>query len=67
LVLRNPFFFGFAIIVLVILQVGMSYLSFRSLLEEDWLLGILFLFFVPGLAFIMVVYFIWFRKNRLSR
>jgi len=67
LVLKNPFFFGCAIIVLVALQVGTSYLSFRSLLDGDWPLGILFMFSVPGLALIMVLYFIWFRKNRLSR
>jgi hypothetical protein len=67
LVLKNPFFFGGAIIVLVALQVGMSYLSFRSFLEGDWLPGILFMLLVPGLALIMVLYFIWFRKNRLSR
>ena len=67
MVLKNPFFFGGAIIVLVALQVGMSYLSFRSFLEEDWLSGILFMLLVPGLALIMVLYFIWFRKNRLSR
>jgi len=67
LVLKNPFFFGCAIIVLVALQVGTSYLSFHSFLEGDWLPGLLFMFFVPGLAFIMVLYFIWFRKERLSR
>ena len=67
MVLKNPFFFGGAIIVLVALQVGMSYLSFRSFLEGDWLPAILFMLFVPGLSLIMVLYFIWFRKNRLSR
>ena len=67
MVLKNPFFFGGAIIVLVALQVGMSYLSFRSFLEGDWLSGILFMLSVPGLSLIMVLYFIWFRKNRLSR
>jgi hypothetical protein len=67
LVLKNPFLFGVAIIVLVALQVGMSYLSFRSFLEEDWLPAILFMLLVPGLALIMVLYLIWFRKNRLSR
>ena len=67
MVLKNPLFFGCAIIVLVALQVGTSYLSFCAFLEGDWLLGILFIFFVPGLAFIMVLYFIWFRKERLSR
>ena len=67
MVLKNPFFFGCAILVLVALQVGTSYLSFRSFLEGDWLPGLLFMLSVPGLACIMVLYFIWFRKERLSR
>ncbi len=66
MVLKNPFLFGGAIIVLLALQVGMSYLSFQSFLGGDWLLGILFMVLVPGLALIMVLYFIWFRKNKLS-
>jgi hypothetical protein len=64
LVLKNPFVFGCAIIVLVALQVGTSYLSFQCFLGGDWPLGLLFMFFVPGLAFLMVLYFIWFRRKR---
>ena len=67
MILKNPFFFGCTIIVLAALQVGTSYLSFHSFLEGDWLPGLLFMFFVPGLAFIMVLYLIWFRNERLSR
>ena len=66
MVLKNPFFFGCAIIVLVALQVGMSYLSFQCFLGEDWPLGLLFMVFVPGLAFVMLLYFIWFRRQRMS-
>lgn len=65
MVLRNPFFFSCAIIVLVSLQVGTSYLSFQYFLGEDWPLGLLFMFFVPGLALVMMLYFIWFRRQRM--
>jgi hypothetical protein len=66
LLLKNPFFFGCTIIVLAALQVGTSYLSFHSFLEGDVLLAFLFFLFVPGLGFLMVLYFLWFRKNKLS-
>jgi len=63
--LKNPFFFGCATIVLVALQVGTSYLSFQCFLAEEWPTGLLFMFFVPGLASIMLLYFIWFRRQRM--
>jgi len=63
-VLKNSFFFGCAIIVLVALQVGASYLSFQHFLGEDWPVGLLFMFSVPGLALVMVLYFIWFHRQR---
>ena len=66
MVLKNPFFFGCTIIVLAALQVGTSYLSFRSFLEGDVFLAFLFFLFVPGLGSLMVLYFLWFRKNKLS-
>ena len=66
MILKNPFFFGCTIIILIALQVGASYLSFHFFLEGDWLLGFLFLICVPGLAFLMVLYFIWFRKKTFT-
>lgn len=66
MLLKNPFFFGCTIIVFLAVQVATSYLSFHFFLEGDWLLGFLFFLFVPGLAFLMVLYFLWFRKNKLS-
>ena len=62
--LKNPFFFGSTIIILVALQVGTSYLSFQRFLEGDWLLGLLFMLCVPGLALIMLLYIIWFLRQR---
>jgi uncharacterized membrane protein len=67
LLLKNPFFFAFAIIVFVALQVWTSYLSFYSFLEGDWLPGFLFLFLVPLLALLMVLYFVWFRRQRMAK
>ena len=67
MLLKNSFFFGSAIMILVALQVGTSYLSFQRFLEGDWLLGLLFMLCVPGLALIMLLYLIWFRRQRRPR
>ena len=64
MVLKTPFFFSCSIIILVVLQVGASYLSFQRFLEGDWLLGLLFMLCVPGLALIMLLYLIWFRRQK---
>jgi len=66
LILKNRFFFGCAVIAFVALQIWTSYLSFHSFLEGDWVRGFLFLFLVPLLAFLMALYFFWFRQNKLS-
>lgn len=66
MILKNPFFFAGAIMVLVALQVGTSYLSFQCFLGKDWPLGILFMLCVPGSALIMLLYLIWFRRQRMT-
>ncbi len=64
LVLKNTFFFGFSIIIFIALQVWASYVSIHSFLDGDFLLGFSFFLLVPGLAFPMALYYIWFRKKR---
>jgi hypothetical protein len=64
LLLKNPFFFGFAIMIAIALQVWASYSSIHFFLEGNFLLGFSFFFLVPGLAFLMGLYFVWFRKSR---
>ena len=66
MVLKNPFFFGAVIVVLFALQAGASYLSFQSFLGGEWLRGFLFLLAVPALAFLMVLSFIRFRRERMD-
>ena len=66
MILKDPFIFGCTVIIFIALQIGASYLSFHSFLQSDWLLGALFLICVPGLAFLMVLYFIWFRKKTFT-
>jgi predicted Co/Zn/Cd cation transporter (cation efflux family) len=67
LLLKNPFFFGFTIIIAIALQVWASYSSIHSLLEGDFLLGFSFFFLVTTLAFLMGFYYVWFRKKRSLR
>jgi len=62
--LKNPFFFGSTIIIFIALQVLASYLSFRSFLDGNFLPGFSLFLLVPGLAFFMGLYYIWFRKRR---
>jgi hypothetical protein len=64
LLLKNPFFFGFTLIIAIALQVWASYLSIHSFLAGDFLLGFSFFLLVPSLAFLMGLYYIWFRKKR---
>jgi hypothetical protein len=64
LLLKNPFFLGFTILIAIALQVWASYLSIHSFLDGNLLLGFSFFFLVPALAFLMGLYYVWFRKKR---
>jgi uncharacterized membrane protein len=61
--LRNPFIFGLGISAIVGLQLAASYLSVTSFFEDDIILGLSFLLFVPILGLILGFYIIWFRKK----
>lgn len=62
--LKNPFFFVAFAIVFVVLQVGISFYSINSFLDGDLLVGFSFFLLVPFLAFLMALYYAWFRRQR---
>ena len=64
MLLKNPFFFGLSIFVVLAVQVGISFFSVRSFLEGDLMLGFVCFFIVPLLALIVGIYFVWYRKQR---
>lgn len=62
MLLKNPIFFGFTVIICISLQVGISYLSARSILEGDLILGSSLLLLVPALGILLALYYLWFRR-----
>jgi hypothetical protein len=64
LLLKNPFFFGLSIFVLIALQGGISFFSVLFFLEGNLILGFVCFFIVPLLALIIGLYYVWFRKQR---
>ncbi len=67
MLLKNPIFFGTAIVVCISLQVGISYVSARSILDGNLVLGFSLFLLVPVLGILLVLYFLWFRRQRLSK
>ncbi len=67
MLLKSPIFSGFAVVVCISLQVGISYLSARSILEGDLILGSSLLLLVPALGILLVLYYLWFRRQRMVK
>ena len=61
--LKNPIILGLIVALIVGLQIAVSYLSVTSFFEDDIILGLSFLLFVPILGLILAFYIIWFRKK----
>ena len=61
--LKNPIILGLIVALIVGLQIAASYLSVTSFFEDDIILGLSFLLFVPILGLILAFYIIWFRKK----
>ncbi len=62
--LKNPVFFGIAIAIAVLLQVWISYLSARSIMDGDFVQGLSLFVVVPGLALLLILYYLWMRGRR---
>jgi len=64
--LKNPIFLGIAVVLCVSLQVGISYVSVRSILDGDLFLGLFLFLLVVALGILLAFYYLWFRRQRIS-
>lgn len=64
MLLKNPFFFGLAVVTCISLQIWISYVSARSILDGDLITGFSLFLLVPLLGVSMILYFLWFRRQR---
>jgi hypothetical protein len=64
--LKNPIFLGLAVVICISLQIWISYVSARSILEGDLIVGFSLFLLVPLLGILMVLYFLWFRRQKAS-
>jgi hypothetical protein len=67
LFLKNPIFFGITVIVCISLQIGISYVSAQSILDGNLLRGLSLFLLVPALGLLLVLYYLWLRRNRSSK
>jgi hypothetical protein len=66
LLLKNPIFLGLAVIICISLQIWISYVSACSILDGDLIVGLSLFLLVPLLGVLMVLYFLWFRRQKAS-
>jgi hypothetical protein len=66
LLLNKPSFLGLAIVICFSLQIWISYVSARFILDGDLIIGFSLFLFVPMLGVLLVLYFLWFRRQRAS-
>jgi hypothetical protein len=64
LLLKSRFFFGLAVVICLSLQIWISYVSALSILGGDLILGFSLFLLVPLLGILVVLYFLWFRRQR---
>jgi len=66
LLLKNPFSFGLALVICISLQIWISYVSALSILDGDLILGFSLFLLVPLLGLLLVLYYLWIRRQRTS-
>jgi hypothetical protein len=66
LVLKHPIFLVLAAIICVSLQICISYVSARSILEGDLITGLSLFLLVPMLGVLLVLYYLWFRRQKAT-
>ena len=64
---KHPIFLILAAIICISLQIWISYVSARSILEGGLILGLSLFLVVPALGLLMVSYFLWFRRQKLVK
>jgi hypothetical protein len=67
LLLKSRFFFGLAVVICISLQIWISYISALSILDGDLIVGFSLFLLVPLLGIVMVLYFLWFRRQRVPK
>jgi hypothetical protein len=65
--LKNPIFFGLAVVICISLQIWISYVSALFILDGDLIVGFSLFLLVPLLGIIMVLYFLWFRRQKAPK
>ena len=64
MLLKNPFFLGLALVICISLQIWISYVSALSILDGDLIVGFSFFLLVPLLGVLLVLYYLWFRRQK---
>jgi len=67
LFLKNPIVFGFTVVFCIPLQVGISYVSARFILDGELILGFSLFLLVPLLGILLAYYYLWFRRQRIAK
>jgi hypothetical protein len=67
LLLNKPSFLGLAIVICFSLQIWISYVSARFILDGDLIIGFSLFLFVPMLGVLLVLYFLWFRRQKAPK
>jgi hypothetical protein len=67
LFLKNPLIFGLTVVLCISLQIGISYISARSILDGNLTRGLSLFLFVPALGLLLVLYYLWFRRHKSSK
>ncbi len=67
MLLKNPFFLGLSVVICISLQIWISYVSARSILDGDLIVGFSLFLLVPLLGIFVVLYFLWFRRQRAPK
>jgi membrane protein DedA with SNARE-associated domain len=67
LLLKHPIFLILAATICVSLQIWISYVSAHSILEGELITGLSLFLLVPMLGLLLVVYYLWFRRQRAPK
>ncbi|MGA2954134.1 MAG: hypothetical protein ABSF48_00245 [Thermodesulfobacteriota bacterium] len=67
MLLKNPIFLGITVVLCASLQIGISYVSARLILDGDLTLGFSLFLLVPLLGILLALYYLWFRRQRMAK
>ena len=67
MLLKHPIFLVLAAIICISLQIWISYVSARSILEGELVIGFSLFLVVPMLGLLLVLYYLWFRRQKATK